>query len=337
MEREFGTKSYQPAKFDFYIIFEGAANMEYQRLFDRKLPGNILVSTYHTPMTIRQLAIELGVASVYLEDEIALLEQYRLLTALPGGKYQARLVILTEEYMNEFFRTAEKSFVSDVGQILRDGAKKLPELRKLQFAGSNLEDNCLLWNLLFEIIKKGWELFQDSRKDAFQEVDPYVSGDICYGSTYELEADHPYETGSFAGYSGMQSGYAASYADYGILPAKNRYTSHGDNISRSLLNVLVGNAESQVPIITKEKKEAITAIFREEIASFSRLYESLYACALSIMQVHAPESVRQIIEPVIGNVLLFHTVGLIGGLAVKSGALTIPEDDQPLGGFVYHI
>ena len=48
MEREFGTKSYQPAKFDFTVIFEGAANMEHQRLFDRKLPGNILVSTYHT-------------------------------------------------------------------------------------------------------------------------------------------------------------------------------------------------------------------------------------------------------------------------------------------------
>ncbi len=66
MEREFGTKSYQPEEFDFHIMFEGMANMEYQQLFDRKLPGNILVSTYHIPMTIRQLAIELGVASVYL-------------------------------------------------------------------------------------------------------------------------------------------------------------------------------------------------------------------------------------------------------------------------------
>ena len=128
-------------------------------------------------MTIRQLAIELGVASVYLEDEIALLERYRLLTAqvifhhfqgdmepgrslrtgkpleiighgafpvfsgkqcqfpaertalleryrlltsLPGGKYRASLLILTEEYMEEFFRTAEKSVMSDVKEILGD-------------------------------------------------------------------------------------------------------------------------------------------------------------------------------------------------------------------------
>lgn len=39
---------------------------EYQRLFDRKLPVNILVSTYYTPMTIRQLTIELGVPMAVL-------------------------------------------------------------------------------------------------------------------------------------------------------------------------------------------------------------------------------------------------------------------------------
>lgn len=311
--------------------------MEYQRLFDRKLPGNILVSTYHTPMTIRQLVIELGVASVYLEDEITLLEQYHLLTPLPGGKYQARLVILTEEYMEEFFRTAEKSFVLDVGNLLRAGAKKLPSLRKLQFAGSKLEDNRLLWNMLFEMIRRGWERFQSGRKKAFQETEPYSNADICYGSTYGLEIDQPYGTGGFAGYCGMHSGYAASYADYGILPVKNRYSSHENDIASSLEAVLAGNAEALVPIVSKEQKGEIVAIFGEEIASFAKLYESLYDCALSIMRVHAPKSVGQIIEPVIANVLLFHTVGLIGGLAVKSGALTIPENNQPLGGFLYHI
>ena len=44
MEREFGEKSYRPAKFEFRAVFFGSANMEYQKLFNRKLPGNILVS-----------------------------------------------------------------------------------------------------------------------------------------------------------------------------------------------------------------------------------------------------------------------------------------------------
>ncbi|MCI9230399.1 MAG: hypothetical protein HFH96_04680 [Lachnospiraceae bacterium] len=39
----------------------------------------------------------------------------------------------------------------------------------------------------------------------------------------------------------------------------------------------------------------------------------------------------QIPEPAVANVLLFHTVGLIGSLAVRSGALAVPEDHGPLG------
>ena len=334
MEREFGTKSYQPAKFDFTVIFEGAANMEHQRLFDRKLPGNILVSTYHTPMTIRQLAIELGVASVYLEDEIALLERYGLLTALTGGRYQARLVIFTEEYMEEFFRTAEKSCTSVVGDILRSGAKKLPELRKLGFPGADMEDGRLLWNLLFGMMSEGWRRFRDGRKEAVQGDG---RRDICYGSTFAFQEDNPCWSKAFAGYCGLHSGYAACYADYGILPAKNRYTSHGDEIARSLKAVLEGKAEAVVPIVSRQQKEEIAAAFWDEAASFTRLYESLYSCALAVMRVHAPESVGQILEPVVANVLLFHTVGLIGSLAVRSGALTVPEDHGPLGGFVYRI
>lgn len=335
MEREFGTKSYQPAKFEFYTIFEGAANMEYQRLFARKLPGNILVSTYHTPMTIRQLAIELGVASVYLEDEIALLEQYGLLTALPGGKYQAHLVILTEEYMEEFFRTAEKFLAPKVENVLQSAAKKLPGLRKLAFAGARLEDNRLLWDLLFEMIKEGCALFRTGREAQLRENGVYSGGDICYGSTWEPEKDHPYRTENFAGYCGVHSGYAASFADYGILPAKNRYSSHGDGISDSLEAVLAGNAAAAVPVVSKEQKEAMKAILQEEIGLFAGIYESLYDCAVSVMRVHAPRSVERIIGPVLIKVLLFWTVGLIGGQAVKSGVLTIPEDDGPLGGFLY--
>lgn len=337
MEREFGTKSYQPAKFHFHIMFKGMANMEYQRLFDRKLPGNILVSAYHTPMTVRQLAIELGVASVYLEDEIALLEQYHLLTALPGGKYQARLVILTDEYMEELFRTAEKSLMPDVKAVLQNMAEKLPKLRKLQFKGSALDDNSLLWDLLFEMTRRGWELFRAGRKDDSLDNGLYGGGDVCYGSTYEMGDDHPYGTVGFAGYTGFRPDYAGCYADYGILPEKKRFYDNWERITGQLDAVLAGEAEAAIPVFAKEQKNAMASILQEEIAGFAKLYEALYGCAVSIMRIHAPVSVGEIIEPATADILLFITVGLIGGLAVKSGALTIPGDDGILGGFVYGV
>lgn len=337
MEREFGTKSYRPAKFNFNMMFKGLANIEYQRLFNRKLPGNILVSTYHTPMTIRQLAIELGVASVYLEDEVALLEQYRLIAALPGGKYQAHLLIFTEEYMEEFYRTVEESAALDIKEILQAMRQKLPELRRRQFAGSGLEDNRLLWALLFEMARQGWGLFMADRDNGASGNGLYREGVICYGSTYEKKKEHPYGTSSFAGYSGFRADYAFCYADYDILPEKNRFCTHGDEIARSLDSVLAGKAEAIVPVFSKDQMKEVAGIFREEIRLFAGLYESLHGCAHSIMRVHAPESVREIIEPAIAHVLLSVTVGLIGGLAVKSEALAIPEDGQPLGGFVYGV
>ncbi len=265
------------------------------------------------------------------------MERYRLLTALPGGKYRARLIILTEEYMEEFFRTAEKSVMSDVKEILGDVAKKLPKLRELRFAGSNLEDNPLLWALLFELTRKGWGLFMAGREEAFPDTGLYSQGDICYGSTYSIGMDHPYETMAFAGYSGFRPGYAACYADYCVLPAKNRFFSHRNEIVHSLDSVLAGKTEATVPVFDKEQMKEVSEILREEIASFAGLYESLYGCALSVMQIHVPETIREIVEPATAKVLLFITVGLIGGLAVRSGALTIPEGDRPLGGFVYRV
>ncbi|MFG6357048.1 MAG: sigma-70 family RNA polymerase sigma factor, partial [Acetatifactor sp.] len=73
MEREYGTKSYQPAKFTFKTLFSGSYNPEYRYLFDRLLPGNILLSAYYTPVTVRELALETGVPTPYLEDDVALL------------------------------------------------------------------------------------------------------------------------------------------------------------------------------------------------------------------------------------------------------------------------
>ena len=336
MEREFGTKSYQPARFEFNAVFSGSANMEYQNLFGRKLPGNILVSAYYTPMTVRQLAIELGVASVYLEDEIALLERYRLLTALPGGRYQTRLVIFTEDYMKEFFRQAENDFTGDIGAIVLQTAKKLPRLRALGFPGSDLEDDRLLWALLFALTGQGWRLFQADRK-AIPEEKFYDSIDgICYGNR-EFCPDDVRTARNFAGYCGINARYAASYADYGILPPGSRYSAHAADIAAGLETVLGGKAKACVPVVSGKQREEIMEICREEISAFAGLYDSLHRCALSILTAHAPEGLAQIADKVLDHVLLFHTVGLIGLCAVKSEALSIPGDDVPLGAMIYEI
>lgn len=336
MEREFGTKSYNPIRFEFHSIFANTFNRQYHHMFNRKLPGNILASAYHTSMTIRELAVELGVASVYLEDEIALLEKYHLLASLPGGKYQTSLVIFTEDYIKEFIRTAEETCAADVGAILTDAKSKLPEIRKLGFPGSDSDDNRLLWSLLYEMMRNGIKLF-DARHTAELSKDELYHGTmgINYGSCYDPADISEYTVYSFAGYRELTEGYAASHADFGILPQKNWLIPRQEELKNGLPAVLAGIREPFAPIVSQAEQNIILGILQPEIEAFGRLYESLYQYAVQIMRVHAPASVAPIVDKVMANALLFETVGFIGACAVKSGALTIPDNDLPLAMLIY--
>lgn len=336
MEREFGTKSYNPVRFEFHPIFANTFNQQYHHMFNRKLPGNILASAYHTPMTIRELAVELGVASVYLEDEIALLEKYHLLASLPGGKYQTSLIIFTEDYIKEFIRTAEETCVADVGAILTDARLKLPKIRKLGFPGSDSDDNRLLWALLHEMMRNGHKLFTEDHRAEFLQDDLYrgVKG-INYASCYDPADISEYTAYCFAGYRELIKGYAASHADFGILPRKNWLIPRQEELNNRLPAVLAGTEKPFAPIVSQAEIKIILEILQPEIEAFGRLYESLYQYAVQIMRVHAPAGVASIVDKVMANTLLFETLGFIGACAVKSGALTIPDSDLPLAMLIY--
>ena len=326
MEREFGTRSYKPADFRFRTIYAGKHNKEYHNLFTRKLPGNILDCAYYTPMNVRELAVELGVSAAYLEDEIAVLEKYGLIRSLSGGKYQTNLVIFTKDFRNELIRTAEDFLTEDMGEILISVQEKLPKLRELQFIGSDMEDNRLLWSLLFEIIRKG----KDSLGMVFNSEIYSGAAGTNYGTEYDSCDEHDlYGCYSFAGYCTVTEGYSATYAEFGILPQKNRFQTHLDTLKKNVTAMAEGKMESIVPIVRKSQQELIDDILRQEIKAFGQVYQKLYKTAVKIMRAHAPESVSSMVDNVMANALFFDTVGIWGYCAVKSEKMTIPEDNLP--------
>ncbi len=312
MERAFGEKSYHPSPFTFITIFSGQFNREYRNLFNRKLPGNILVSAYYTPMTVRALAMELGVAAVYLEDEIAMLEKYNLLTALPGEKYQTNLVIFTESYQKEFIRTAEESFRDTVGDILKQVKAKLPAVREIGFVGAGYDDNRLCWSLLFYLMWKGNALFEDTHPKSARSTELY---DGATGTNYgidHIEAYGEYGCDAFAGYAGLSDTRYAVFANFSILP----------DVHHVQLNEMYETA----PHFTKEQLARVETILSAEIDAFAFLYNALSVCAVRIMREHAPRSVHSMVEAVIEQTLFFRTVGILGALAVHSGEMTVPDD-----------
>lgn len=101
MERIYGERSYHPEVFeiDFYGT-HGGDDDEYSAFAERRLRGNILLATYYTPMRLPELSLELGVATPYLEDELATLIRRRYLIERQGN-YVTNIPIFTAECRGE--------------------------------------------------------------------------------------------------------------------------------------------------------------------------------------------------------------------------------------------
>lgn len=199
MTRTFGEKSFHPVPFQFITIFDGSYNAEYRHMLDRLLPGNILHAAYYTPMTVGELSLELGVAAAYVEDEIALLEKYDLLTRTPGGKVQTKLCIFSRAYDEELHRLAEEKLTSQMGAILSAVRDKLPRIREFHAPGMDRDDDLLIWAVFFQLLSRGY-----NRTNENTEKKELYSGarGINYGEDYE-RTDDCYSIGGFAGYYGL--------------------------------------------------------------------------------------------------------------------------------------
>ena len=161
MERKFGEQSYKPRTFspDFWgnICFMGD-------LFKRRLPGNILFAAYDKPVTVTEISAALGVAAVYLEDELDILEKAGVLKNT-NGKYSTEIAILTEEYERKMHDTAKKLINSQIGEISAEMKSLVENVDALEFSGCERTENRLLWLMYFEAIKKGlWKVNDESWK-----------------------------------------------------------------------------------------------------------------------------------------------------------------------------
>lgn len=337
MTRTFGEKSFHPVPFQCITIFEGSYNAEYRHMLDRLLPGNILHAAYYTPMTVGELSLELGVAAAYVEDEIALLEKYDLLTRMPapgtGGKVQTKLCIFSRAYDEELHRLAEERLTAKMGTILSAVRDKLPQIRELHAPGMDRDDDLLIWALLFQLLSRGHNrIAVDGEK---KELYSGARG-INYGEDYE-PVDDCYSTGGFAGYYGLGDDMALCFGDFGVLPKKNHF---GWDVKRLRTLAVESRTGESVPLLCL-RDDMVGQIYGEilvdVVAMVSAIYAELTELAIHLMETHAPRAVQNEIPAVIQGALFHRTVGLMGKLAVDSGTLHLPPEGYayPVAGYVY--
>ena len=106
MAREFGKRSYNPERLNFSSSGNQPSGLPWSAV-QRKIPVNILCEANNNPSTVEELAIELGIAAPYMEEEVDILEKSELLKKLDDGKYITNFFIAPSECIEEVTELCE--------------------------------------------------------------------------------------------------------------------------------------------------------------------------------------------------------------------------------------
>ncbi|MBQ3489753.1 MAG: sigma-70 family RNA polymerase sigma factor [Clostridia bacterium] len=102
MAREFGKLSYNPENVAFVMNGMIGKSGEPWNYISRLLCKNILLAAYRTPSTAEELAMEVGVALPYMEEELSALEKATLMKK-NGNKYETNIFIVSKETRNKIY------------------------------------------------------------------------------------------------------------------------------------------------------------------------------------------------------------------------------------------
>ena len=96
MTRVFGKKSYSPENIGFVMNGKDGNKGQPWSIITHLLYKNIFLEAYENPQTAEQLALELGIALPYMEDELEFLCKEELLRKI-GNKYETNFKIISKE------------------------------------------------------------------------------------------------------------------------------------------------------------------------------------------------------------------------------------------------
>ena len=96
MTRTFGKRSYNPENIGFVMNGRDGKKGQPWSIITHLLYKNIFLEAYENPQTAEQLALELGIALPYMEDELEFLCKEELLRKI-GNKYETNFEILSKE------------------------------------------------------------------------------------------------------------------------------------------------------------------------------------------------------------------------------------------------
>ncbi len=150
----------------------------------RRLTQNIAYAAYHAPKTIKEIAQELGVSPLFVEDEVQVLEEYGLMDKQPGGKYLTNIYITgpTKELDEQMHR-----LLCHYADILceRYVPRVIEMLDRLDPAGFYIpgnDRNLLLWSVIPYSISYRLYIDKGVSADAFSVKRPDGEDSIAFAN-----------------------------------------------------------------------------------------------------------------------------------------------------------
>lgn len=348
MTREYGEKSYNPQIFK--MDFWGGDTSGYWELFERILPGNILLSAYDKPMSVSELSLELGVAAVYLEEEIAILEKMDVIKK-SGDKYQTNIIILRNDF--------EKKAIEYIKPLCREAAEKIKnefekiksEIQKIDYYGKNSEENDFKWTFINIGLRKS--LFDRTAivEKSFGNLPPLANG--SYG--FVTGHDNNYENLPCNGYYGQlnnkNNSAFVSVQNFKII--KNVQWWHSDKnfensvealcdavlfnnadennveflrmVEKGFINLKSGKLSPAFPVFSKETFDAIQEIVTPLSKIAIEIMNEICPNVSKMLQKEVPLSLRKHCLLFVNYFYQLTVICIIIESLVEIGYLTVPE------------
>lgn len=151
MAREFGKKSYNPQSVSFVSSGSQPSGLPW-RVIQRQIPQNILLHASNNPSTVEELALELGIAAPYMEEEVEILYNATLLKKVDGDKYITDFFIMDKEAQLEIYGILRQGSLERSGLIDELVEENLQAFRGLGIANDGISDNTLKWWLVIHTV-----------------------------------------------------------------------------------------------------------------------------------------------------------------------------------------
>ncbi len=238
MERNYGIQSYHPKKLHLCFLGRGT-NHYYDLTKDDLIRQNILWACYNDELREEQIALEIGVGLPYIEKDIDILTEYKLLVKI-GKKYRTNIVILTSETVKSI-KNACFSTILQVTRELSDEIEDiLPKMREIGFFGSNFSKNTLKWNLFHRIL----HLAYMRTRTPISADSPFENGAYVWGME-ELEASI-----NTCGFDA--EGVNLCFYDYLPKPNANHHDFWNHSSRACLLGALAKNESEKIAVYGQE-------------------------------------------------------------------------------------